>query len=446
MGAPAVTDLRCAAALILLLLPGVARADRVVVDGDHLGSRRFTSSPGPQTYVLAQGLAPGEHEIELVKESYEGGDMVLLGFEGRGPGPLAAPATAQRHIEFYGDSNLAGVSLMSERNESGADLQGCHFTFAGVAARALGADYHNISVSGETLRGMRDLYDRQSWYDGVPSWDFADYPADVVLMNLGANDIYGANEAAIRQRYSDMLDLLRAAHPAAPIVVFNGYGWDHDEPADYTASVVDVYGDPNVTAATFPWLFEQWHGCEYDHGGMAHYLIEHLEAVTGWTAAEPALMSGFGRGGDVANGGFEGTAPFGGYGWRYHDDPGVHRVEDASLAHGGDHYVQLADGATIHQPNPASSGDLVEVSMWLRGATSGDEVEVTVDFRDQSMWTTPLQATTEVMALTTSWQPYTVAATAPSPGANPVFHTRLTIEAGAGHTVDVDDVSMTVTP
>ena len=114
-----------------------------------------------------------------------------------------------------------------------------------------------------------DDADDDSGDDDQPTWDFGDYAADVVVVNLGANDIYGANENAVRQRYVTLLDLLRTAHPGTPIVVFNGWGWDSDEPADYTAEVVAAYGDPDVSVATFPWVFEQWHGCEYDHGGMA---------------------------------------------------------------------------------------------------------------------------------------------------------------------------------
>ncbi|MDP7110653.1 MAG: GDSL-type esterase/lipase family protein, partial [Myxococcota bacterium] len=397
---------------------------RVVVDGDHPGSTRFASAAGLQTYALADGLDLGEHEVELIKETYAGTDPFLHGFTVTGQGLLAAPETAPRHIEFYGDSNLAGHSLMSEQNQGGTALQGSHFTYAGITARAFGADYTNISVGGETLQGMTQLYDRQSWYDSQPSWDFATFPADAVVMNLGANDIYGASESTIRQRYVAMLDRLRAAHPDARIVVFNGWGWDADEPADYTADVVAEYGDPGVSAATFPWVFEQWHGCEYDHGGMARYLIAHMEDVLGWQATQPDVMSGFGLGGDVANGGFEEIAPFGGYGWRYYTDPGVSRVEDEAEAHGGDFFLRLTDGAAVHQPNPATDGDLVEVSLWLRGDDAGDTVDVTLDFRDQTMWTDPLDSSTETLTLTADWQSHTAQALAPNSPANPVVHTR----------------------
>ena len=43
-------------------------------------------------------------------------------------------------------------------------------------------------------------------------------------------------------------------------------------------------------------------------------------------------MNGYGEDGDVANGSFEEVAPFGGWGRRYYDDPGVSRIYDPGAA------------------------------------------------------------------------------------------------------------------
>lgn len=52
-----------------------------------------------------------------------GRGFALRGFTVTGR-PLDAPPPARRHLEFYGDSGLAGYSLMSARNEDGWDLVG----------------------------------------------------------------------------------------------------------------------------------------------------------------------------------------------------------------------------------------------------------------------------------------------------------------------------------
>ena len=71
---------------------------------------------------------------------------------------------------------------------------------------------------------------------------------------------------------------MRKSYPNAHIMLYNAWGWDYDEPANYIHEVIAARGDPNMSSAIFPWLFEQWHGCEYDHSGMAHVLADHL----GW--------------------------------------------------------------------------------------------------------------------------------------------------------------------
>jgi lysophospholipase L1-like esterase len=404
---------------------------RVVVDGDAAGSTRFAASPGVATYRLAAALPPGEHRVELVKETEAGRGFALHGFTVTGR-PLAPPPPATRHLEFYGDSGLAGYSLMSERNEDGWDLVGSFNTYAGVTARAFGADYHNISVSGATLASMARDYARRDRHEPSSTWGFARYPADVVVVDLGSNDVYEVPPAEVRRRYVRLLDLLRAAHPEAHIVLFNSYGWSRIEPADYSAEVVVGYGDANVSAAFFPWLFERWHGCESDQGGMARYLIAHLERVTGWRAGEPDLMSGYGWEGGLANGGFEEAAPFGGFGWRYADARGVERVRHAGAAPEGEHFLRLSRRASVHQSNPARGGQEVAVSLWMRGVRAGDDAALTIDFRGQEMGSRPLRSRTQTFALSTEWRRYEISAAAPVVPADPVFQTRLTLSCAHG--------------
>ena len=77
---------------------------RVILNDDHLGSRRFAASPGSASHTLAEGLEPGTHKIQLVKETYMGTQWELQELEIHGSGLLEAPAEASRHIAFYGDS------------------------------------------------------------------------------------------------------------------------------------------------------------------------------------------------------------------------------------------------------------------------------------------------------------------------------------------------------
>ena len=151
-------------------------------------------------------------------------------------------------------------------------------------------------------------------------------------------------------------------------------------------------------------------------------------------------MNGYGMDGDVANGSFEETAPFGGYGWRYLTDAGVSRLFDPAGATRAICTCAWPMAPRHISPIPAADGDTFTVSAWMRGAQDGDQVDITMDFRDQEMWTDPLQTATETMTVTSEWQPYSMTATAPTGAERPVYHTRVTFAADSGDTVDIDDV------
>jgi len=414
---------------------------RVIIDDDAAGSSKTQITSGSPV-TLASDLSAGVHKVEIVKEN-DAGRVTLLGIElDAGQSLATPPLRPPRKIVFYGDSNLAGYSLESERNQGGNQRIGSYYTYAGITARMFDAEYHNISKSGATINSLKTSYDRIDWGFNNTPWNFSLFPADVVVVNIGANDV-GTAEATIRSRYHTLLTELRSKHPASHIMLYNAFGWDFNEPANYIHEVIAERSDANMSSATFPWVFEQFHGCETDHAGMAQYLVEHLTTEMGWTAAPTDVVSGYGANGGVANGSFEQRAPFGGWGWRYFDDSGVSRVFDPSGAYDGDYHLRLSDGASSQQTNPAIDEDPVSVTVWMRGASNGDQADITIDFRNQGQGAgtaTPMQSATETKTLTTDWQQFSMMSTAPTSPPNPVYATRVTFEAAAGGTVDVDDV------
>ena len=62
---------------------------------------------------------------------------------------------------------------------------------------------------------------------------------DVIVVNAGANDIYSASggnqKTIIKQRYELVIENLREFYGSSPhIVLMNAYGWDINEPANYS--------------------------------------------------------------------------------------------------------------------------------------------------------------------------------------------------------------------
>ncbi|MDP6962591.1 MAG: GDSL-type esterase/lipase family protein, partial [Planctomycetota bacterium] len=255
-----------------VIVKGNSEWFKVILDGDISTATKIEVSAQNnwQAIVLAQGLPSGSHHIEVVKETNNNGRITFLGLAGAdGLGELPPPPQRSRRIAFYGDSNLAGDSLEHEQNNSQLRYRGCTNSWAGITARIFDADYQNCSISGATISSLNNWYDRINPSDENTQWSFSNWTPDVVVINIGANDIYFFSETRIRTRYNNLLDDMRSTYPQAHIVMANARGWDKNEPANYIEDVVNQRNDPNMSAVIFPWVFEQWHGCETDHGGMA---------------------------------------------------------------------------------------------------------------------------------------------------------------------------------
>ena len=110
---------------------------RTIIDGNAAGSVKFRLSDGLN--ILAEDLEDTTHTLELVKETDAGRLHVLAVRLDEGKALVAPPERPPRRITFYGDSNQAGYSLESERNEAGRRFEGAYYTYPGIVARMFDA-------------------------------------------------------------------------------------------------------------------------------------------------------------------------------------------------------------------------------------------------------------------------------------------------------------------
>jgi len=426
---------------------------RVIIDGvPNTGRLSMTSSRA--TYTLADGLAPGEHTVEIMKETFNGHNTTFYGFEITGT-LMTPPARPSLHIEFFGDSNANGSSNYSEKN-SGA--MGTYYAFPAMISRMLDAEMNDQSVGGATLYGggdntvgsfifSEDYYNQDTGYR-------SGFDPHIIVVNAGANDL-GAGKTVIKNRYKSVVADLRTVYGTTPhIVLMNSYGWDVNEPANFSHEVVTELADPNLSVCLFPWMWEQWHGSQWDHSGETHVLADHLEAINpAWAAVNPNdIVDGFGRNWDFANGSFEHQAPFGAYGWRYFTD-GVERVNDSANAADGNYFIRLDQGEHVHQPTDAT-GDLLPgattgdqtyyITAMIRGTAAGAQAQIITHFEGQQLYThddNPATFQTSTFDVTTTWEQYTHTATASS-GIWTIFNY---LSALTG-TVEFDNVRMSDQP
>jgi lysophospholipase L1-like esterase len=186
------------------------------------GTVNLTSTP----------LASGTHTLKILAQ-YENVELPLQGLV------LDAGATTVQPdplplVEFVGDSITTGVTTT---NVVLSD-------YAWLTGERLSADHTQVSYPGITLAdgyhyssntfpGMESLYFKL-WQanrcpdvacTGNPAWNFANYTAKLVVVNLGSNDINNSvPSATFQSRYTGFLQNIRAKYPNADIFALRTFG------------------------------------------------------------------------------------------------------------------------------------------------------------------------------------------------------------------------------
>lgn len=206
----------------------------VAVDGVPLAPLQVDE--GVHSYLLAQGLAKGEHLLMLRRrtEAYVG-EGELDGFElDPGAKVLPAPAPARR-LEFIGDSITAGFGVDgADRNcLFSAQTENYSHSYAALTAQALSAEQIAIAATGAGVyrnwggskdNTIGDLYDRVLPTHSTSRWNFARWKPDAVVINLGTNDFTNGDpgSANFTAAYRALIARVRQNYPSALIVVALG--------------------------------------------------------------------------------------------------------------------------------------------------------------------------------------------------------------------------------
>ncbi len=422
---------------------------RVVIDG-KANAEVLKVSTGIGTYTLAEGLLDEAHTVVIMKETLYNQATIFHGFYSDGQ-LLPAEKRPALRLAFFGDSNMDGSSNYSEKNTGDS---GSYFAYPAMTSRMLAAEMHLQALGGAKLDKHGDNDVRSFIYS--PDYHNQDsnyrsgFKPHVIVVNAGANDL-GAGKAEIKTRFRNVINDLRNVYGVLPhIVLMNAYGWDINEPANYSQELVDEVGG-KLSVLHFPWLWEQWHGSQWDHSGQAHMLADHIASLNeAWSIQySNDIIDGFGRHGDFANGGFEYQAPFGGFGWRYKDN-GVERIKDETQASEGQYYIRLIEGTEVHQPTDAtadlssgatSGSEVYTITAKIRGINNDSVAQISTHFEGQQLYSHDDDISsyqTSDFILTTQWQEYRHTAYAKE-GIWTIFNY---IKAKKG-TIEVDDVKMT---
>lgn len=275
---------------------------------------------GAKTYEIAKGLPAGTHVVTLTRrtEPQVGVSQFKTFTFPNGGKLLPPPGATSRHIEFVGDSEIAGygIECKSPDDSFSAATENELRTYPELVAASLHAESHNLAYSGKGVfrNGTTDgdLYptyypEAVPYSDAVP-WDFSSWQPDVVWVALGANDYdpgpNGDRPAPAAKSFTDafraLLDVIRAKNPNAKIVLVVQAFVNDDYPAGYNArtnirkalqtlmSERKAKGDANVLFAELPQATEaELTGCDSHpsvalHAKLAPIVAAKIAEITGW--------------------------------------------------------------------------------------------------------------------------------------------------------------------
>ena len=191
-------------------------------------------------YTVAEGLEAGAHTAKLIRKNSNDANGAsqtgviaykVLGDNGYMTNP---PKLKAVKVEAFGDSITCGDELFD--HGGGKTTSDGWRTYAAYVARQLDAELNVIAISGNglicSLFGSK-LFEIPDQFDYVDKfhfsnnkWDFSQYQANVVLINLGTNDCAGVpNNFTYEQfedAYVDFCTRIKTAYPDCVIVALLG--------------------------------------------------------------------------------------------------------------------------------------------------------------------------------------------------------------------------------
>ena len=404
-----------------------------------------------QRFQLASGLTSGVHEVELVKLDEFNSKVVLHGFRVTGGDILPPPERPDLLFEFYGDSNPAGTSTWDVLDRSQPESNGGYYTYPGITARLLQAEFMNNSGGGSGITtnawwNLVQFHDRIHWDEPRITkniWNYADNQMErepnAVIINLGANDSYsGLNYGIIEGWKNFILTIRQKYYPNAHIVLANSYGWSYDEPTQFHEQAMrelEQLGETNVSYVQFPWFWGQGHALINEHAGFANILARHLHEKLNLPGQVPQSdLSSLTQFNEIHNGSFEvSTVPGVADGWRPFGQ--VNLVQNASIAAAGEHFLAVEANSFAQHPMPAEAGEVARFSAAIRGPIRRQTAVIKLLFKDRAQQT--ISTVEKTLTVSQNWQTFDISGTVP----NGSWSVWVILEAGNNSTIYYDQVT-----
>lgn len=207
-------------------------------------TRTVGLNDGVNVVTLGDKLKKGKHRVTVTKLT-EGREAIaglisLSGESADGDFKFVKPwQKPNLKLEFYGDSLTVGHGVKGSNATSAFETKDEDPTlcYSGVATELLGAEANFFAYSGMSLAIEGRFYSPLllDTFDVVcnanypnKKWDFSKYIADVVIINIGANDWSSINYfyseckeekiKIVKSAYVDFINKIKSINPTAKIV------------------------------------------------------------------------------------------------------------------------------------------------------------------------------------------------------------------------------------
>lgn len=284
----------------------------VYINDEELPRNKFALDAGTNSYTIYKSEKSETVKIRLIKLS-EGSFSKAALKSISADGEISPTKPAERRIEFIGDSITCGFGIEGSCAEEGfrTETENSAVNYASLTAKRFGADHSLISWStiglysswsddGNINNGwiMPMLYDYTDLgLEGIIGakehflWDFGKYPSDVIVINLGTNDVSYTKDIPERLKcfegaYADFLRHIREKNRSAHIICT--LGMMGDELFPQIENAVRSLNDEKISALRFDVQKEEdgigaeKHPNTVTHKKAAEKLSEKISEVTGW--------------------------------------------------------------------------------------------------------------------------------------------------------------------
>lgn len=271
---------------------------------------RIKLSNTAQSYVVATGLAPGQHQIALTKlTEAQIGRVQWLGAKTDGALTFTT-ASPNRRLEFIGDSGTAGYgSGGAFPCTFSAATEDASVAYPAVVGALLGAEVNNLSFSGKGLVQNRDMVNDSYktlpilWQRTLPN-DEDERPYNpngwlpqAVVMTIGGNDfrsqvlsqsVFNAKVIAFIKQVQKLYPGVHVYLGLSPMLRNDSHPTQRESGLAYAQAAVTSMADSHVHYIDIPRdLGANGYGCDQHmtpatHRAVAASIAQVLKVQLGW--------------------------------------------------------------------------------------------------------------------------------------------------------------------